>query len=556
MISAKALDLLTSLDADAADPALTMLILQGPYRLRSHQYVDAQSLLPAFAWQTGGAIAIADEVLEHLETPWGPTDGVNLWKSWLVELRGGLDTFGRMCWFLRFGYTAAGLALARQMLERWTYNLGSSTSIWPQPREPYESYLGRVWATYSHMLEERDVGGEWATLSELLHGRSVELGGRSIRVSLDMTKDDRASVHELVVRVAELALRQVRGAIHTAAVGQGSPVARLLQARVDSLPATSEPDFLSIASPPLDLPFVESDLASTISSWGATYRGIIANRQKDPANVLAFPWMAIEERWCRAIDISRAAFKDEQDFYGDAFDPLILPTTLMRYRAVSEIANLASQVDGQAERAEALMFAAASLESAWSLWLQDLDESLICIRGVLEGAARARAHRVKPERAARLEARAIPPGAGRWLECAGWKRLAKFCKALDEFSHAQAHSRHERARELLTEIQHDATPEAGAYTARSHALEQVAVMLASEVAAGLECNVPNLAGAVRYLAFGTRDRAEADSALDEWLERGHAFSSYDFGPAVLSETSDRREQLDELFETLRDQSQH
>jgi hypothetical protein len=58
-----------------------------------------------------------------------------------------------------------------------------------------------------------------------------------------------------------------------------------------------------------------------------------------------------------------------------------------------------------------------------------------CVRGVLEQACRARAHRVKPARAARVEDMGAAAGPARWLEAAGWRRLAVLGRALGEFAH-------------------------------------------------------------------------------------------------------------------------
>lgn len=513
-------------------------VMQVPYRHRFESHEQEARFLPDLAWRAGAAIVLADRSLEALGVPWLETEFANDQDAWGFALRTGLDDFGRMCWFLRFGHTMAGLAIARHMLERWTYNLGSSINVRIESNEPFEDYLRRVWEIYSDMLDGRDIGDEWATLSELLHGRVADVDGHRARVHFEMPDDDRTAVHRFAVRIAELALRQVRGCINTALEEQSIPITlqdKMLQVPADRLPTIAEPDFLGVLSSPLDWDFVSSDLARTISGWGEAYRGIIAHPNAASVSMPAPPWMAIEERWCRAVDVAEKAFADEQEMLGERFDPLGLTATLMQYRAVSELADLAAGVLGPCAQREALEMAATALESAWGLWLHDVDESMTCMRGVLEGAARARCHRTKPARASELEARGASTSPHRWLEGAGWGRLSSFNRALGEFSHVQERSRRDRARDLLTAMQRNAEEGGEVHTARARALEEVARTLAHETAATLESTHPALAASLREIAFGVSTAREADQLLERWLDHGLAFRGFDFGPAVLSE---------------------
>ena len=540
-------ELLTRLEQmGAAEPVALAGPLQLISELRAADHAQVEELLPALAWQTAGAVAAADDILEALGAPWHWTPSATEEQAWLQELRKGLDTFAKMCWFLRFGYTSGAVALARQFIERWTFNLSSTRDIWPDGEEEYDDFLRRVWSVYPAMVDGRDFGQEWADLSELLHGRSITRSGRTVSIGLHADAADRADVHELVVAAAEMALRQVRGAIDTAHAGTAAvtPISHgSLQLRVEKFPPTSPPDFLTVIAPPLDYGFVTSELAGTISSWGATYRRIVADRSKDPVNVLTFAWMAIEERWARAIDHANQSFDDEQRMLGDAFSPVTHDAIILFYRCITEMTELVAVSSAPGARTAALQAAAAALESAWVLWLQDVDESLICMRTVLENTARARTHRLKPNRAAALERRGAATTPHRWLDAAGWGRLSAFNRALGEFSHTQARSRHEAARDLLTSVQRGETVSAE-HTARARALEEVATMLAHETAASLQLTHPRLAVAFRKLILNA-DELNADDDLNVWLDHGLQFRSFDFGPALLDRAAERRRAYEE-----------
>ncbi|MBF4592016.1 hypothetical protein [Curtobacterium sp. VKM Ac-1395] len=519
--------------------------LQQISELRAADHASLEGLLPDLAWQTAGAIAAADDILEALGAPWHWAPPATEEAAWLQELRKGLDTFSKVCWFLRFGYTAGAVALARQFIERWTYNLSSTRNIWPDDGEEYADFLRRVWSVYPAMVDGRDFGQEWADLSELLHGRSITRAGRTITINLSIDAVDRAEVHQLVVQAAEMALRQVRGAIDTAHASTAAvtPISHgSLQLRVEQFPPTTPPEFLTVTAPPLDYSFVTSDLADTISDWGATYRRIVANRSKDPVNMLTFAWMAIEERWARAIDHARQSFREEQSMLGDAFSPVTLDALILFYRCITEMTELLARTSEPSTRTDALQAAASALESSWVLWLQDVDESLICMRTVLENTARARTHRLKPERAATMELRGAATTPHRWLDAAGWGRLSAFNRALGEFSHTQARSRHEAARDLLTSMQRGETASAD-HTARARALEEVATMLAHETSASLEQAHPRLAEAFRKLILNA-DEADADDDLNAWLDHGLRFRSFDFGPTLLDRATERRRNYD------------
>lgn len=519
--------------AVAEKPEALVLLLEMVAQRRISSHTEQSKLLPPFAWKVGYALGAADHVLDQLGAPWfleevGDTENDN----WLWQLRGGLDTYARICWCLRFGYTFAGVALARWYLERWTHNIAFSYEVARREGETDVSYIDRAWAQYPELMRSENVGRSWADLSELLHGRKVTLGQKQVRITLDMDAALRVELHELILRVAEVALRQVRGCIAVLADEQklAMDARAYLQAPVDLFSEAPEPpDFLSVFARPLDYAYVMSTDAAKVTPWGKTYRTMIGRGTSSPLALTGFhSWMSIEERWVRFADEARGYFNIEAERLGGAFAPDSLGGLLVHYRGITQMAEFVAENLRGSGQAEALQTAALSLESAWVLWLQDVDQSLIAMRSVLESTARARVHRLKPAKAAALEARGSAVTPHRWLEAAGWGRLAPFARALGEFSHLQQRSRHDESRDLLTAIQR--TPVAGLeiYTGRARALEEIARMLAHEVAGTLDGIDAPLSAAYRARVL-SETAEETESRLAEWLERGLQFRSHSFG---------------------------
>ncbi len=490
-------------------------------------------MLPSFAWRAGYAVAAADHVLESLGAPWYRKDrGETEHEVWLAELRSGLDAFASICWCLRFGHSLAAVALTRWYIERWTYNVAFSYEVTRVHGEDDANYIHRVWAQYPESMRDVDVAANWARLSELLHGRTVRLGSTDIRIDLDLSTHERAKLHNFIVRTAEIPLRQVRGCISVLADEQhiATDARAFLQAPVKLFAnAPNPPDFLSVFSRPVDFDYVTSEDAHTVISWGRTYRETVRRGAEEPLKLTGFhSWMSIEERWVRVTDEARLAFENEAKQVGDAFDPAVLRGQLLQYRSITEMTVRAASAIVESKRAEALRVAAAALESAWVLWLRDVDESLVAMRCVLESAARARTHRLKPRKAMDLEARTPATTPHRWLEAAGWKRLAPFARALGEFSHMQERSRHEESRTLLTEIQRNPISGFEEQTGRGRALQETAMMLAHETAATLDEFSSSLGSEFRARIL-LRTDVETENDLSAWLDRALLFRSHSFG---------------------------
>ena len=123
-------------------------------------------------------------------------------------------------------------------------------------------------------------------------------------------------------------------------------------------------------------------------------------------------------------------------------------------------------------------------------------------------------------------------GAGaspvRWLEAAGWKRLAVLGRALGEFAHISFRARWNGALVTLAALQTDGTPRPDS-TARGHALDASAFLLAHEVAARFDQACPAVATAFRtHVTLLDADKHER--YVEELLQRSLGLRGADFGP--------------------------
>jgi len=495
-------------------------------------------LTPSWMWRAGIGVGMADLLLERLGTPWHTylpdEDHPDVWA---VHLREGLDSFARVAWCLRFGHTTAAVAIARKAFERWSFNIASSMELEVIESETEADFFTRAWRVSANYVGERELGAEWGTLSELLHGRAAELAGRHVTIGLDMQLGDRARIHRMIAMFAEVWLRQVRGAVSRLAHEGGqldpseTPAALLRVSDIKGLP--SPPDFLTVFWEPLLYGFVDSKDAATYVGWGATYRRIVAARAQETLGIGIFSnWMSIEERWARAIERSQHSFQRERETLGEEeFSPFSVRVRVSRYRLICEMAEMLAGEIRERHHGDAMRAAAAALESAWVIWLQDIDDSLTLARSVLENTARARVHRLKSSKAAKMEnGPQTNKAPHRWVDAAGWGRLSPFMRALSEYSHMQANSRHTTSWDLLIKVQKVEPGAAAEHTARGHALERVAMMLAHEVVAFMKPAWPALTKEFSELVL-EEDEETSRRDFERWLDVTLGLkTTHSFGP--------------------------
>lgn len=528
--------------AIGAQPQLLDTALMGRYAARRALFSGRRELLPARGRLALALIPAADAVLVKAGADWSPAPDCWGRPTWPDMLRWGLDKAADTCRLLRVGQTYGALVLARAQLERWTLNVAAHHQVAPMAdAESAADYVRRVWSVYPPVAESFDVGLAWSDLSEWLHGRGQVTAALSeIAASASLAGPGAlpamTGVHERVSALAEVVLRQVRGGVTLLAeehYGDKFTSALQITPRPDKRDET-EPPHLGLLLDALDFQAAFGEKGQGAVRWAIPYRAFVGHPAA--ADLLAAgtsPGLAagaVLERRGRAVQRARKAFAAEQEALGDKFDPGNLEARLFRYITIGEAAFLAAGWASGPE-ADALRTAAAALQSAWWLWLEDTDDAMPCVRGVLEQACRARAHRVKPARAARVEDMGAAAGPARWLEAAGWRRLAVLGRALGEFAHVSFRARWSGARDALAALQASGTPQPDS-TARGHALDASAHLLAHEVAARLDLACPAVAATFRARVTQL-DTDRHEQYVEELLRRSLDLRAADFGPPDL-----------------------
>lgn len=526
---------LDALEGSAQSPGILGRKLALVEKERRAFVLDNSGILPAEGWGVLSHIPVADAALSSCAAPWPKHSGIPGDLNWGSHLRWGLDQCVEIMRLIRAGHTYGALMATRTFLERWTLNTASSHSVVRDEGEEDSAYITRVWAVYAeHPYFVRDLGADWRWLSECIHGR-----GEMPEVLLAFPSNITASRHisatvalnRRMVAIADHVLMQVRGGIATfAAEKEQLDLVPLLQGMVSTAPTSLEdPAQISDILTPLDPLVVFSRGSVTIQHIGVRYQSLVSLpkvRQSLARGVLKSVQVhdAFVERRARAITLAAEGFINEAEIYPPEKHHPYLLTLLYRFIAIAEAsALLASKSTGH--EAAALRTAASALQSAWPLWLNDNDLALACVRGLVEQTARARTHRLKPDKAQRMEERMSSPN--RWIEAAGLKRLKAFGRALGEFSHIALSSRRDGARAVLIDLQPSDAPFPN-QTARIHALENATYFLANELLSRFEDGYPKLANAFRE-AVTLLDQEEHERLQDEWLNRSHAQKEADWG---------------------------
>lgn len=514
-------------DAVADNPAVLGLVLARWEATRRTTAAEEPLHLPAAGWGLLGLVPPADAALTRLGAGWPwlttPTD------RWADALRGGLDALVDVLIKMRQGLNVAVVVSARGYLERWTFNVASSHSIrWKQAGESDADFISRVWEHYGLTALGRDPGRDWAFLSELQHGRKLSIGKRT--VDLHATGAAQLALYAEIARIVEIPMRQVRGGIREYAANAGIDafdLALSAQLRLSSTPKEpaelrrllSPPDLVSMHDPQLERARTEAWGYREHSSHEDTETFVDRVNHND---ILG----SFIERLSRRFENAAAAAAQEQAMVGDRFDYGHLAARLFRYLAIAGMAEVVG-LECANSGGDNLRFAGNALTSAWNYWLEDNDLSLAGVRVLAEQTAIARAHRLKPDKAARLVARPDLP-ASRWFELAGWARLSVFIRALGEFSHFGLAMRRDGAREALTTLNIEDDETEAPFGARREALDQAAYMLAHEIATRLDEMAPDLSRAFRDRVT-LLDHGEHEAHLTDWLNLALAHRAADLG---------------------------
>lgn len=487
-------------------------------------------LLPLRAWEMLATVPPADAALSGMKAGWPDTVMFGGGETWVGQLRWALDESVRVCWLMRSGDTVGALVSARVFLERWTTNVASTHSVEKAAGENDSDFISRVWSVYPPIASRHDLGKYWAWISELLHGRPADataFGSSDVDQLSAVEFEQIEELHSRLAVVLEVATRQVRGAISSALTPELQHLTTSLQSHRPELSAHTEPTEIVNGLHQLDHVVVSSPQARAIEVKGNRYRALVGSSPVAARLAEYFlpdmSGLAMLERRARVMRTAREAFLAEARKEGTNHKPAYLAARLFRYIAIGEAGLLVgSELAGH--QRDALVTASIALRSAWRLWLEDTDHAMACLRVVVEQTARFRTHRLKPIRAAKLEARGSDVSPNRWLESSGWNRLASFGRVLGEFSHLTVRSQRAGARSILNLLQgDDAVPE----TARGRALTEVSYMLAYEILQHLDSNFPNIANAFR-VDVTLRDPEEHEAGLTAWLESGLATREADF----------------------------
>ncbi|MCP2323345.1 hypothetical protein HDA40_001852 [Hamadaea flava] len=480
----------------------------------------------------------ADAILSQFGEIWSlaPDGWIHGRQEWPAHVQWGADRYVETIRHLGAGRSLAAAVIARSQLERWTINVADHHGVDPDDDRDTAAWITRVWQVYKH--HDLDMGRAWSELSEFLHGRGSLTAGQQWERSAGEVNRDRLPLgeetrylHHRIVEIEAATFAQVRGCVSTLALENGrAHWAQLMRNDISILSATWHSRPVEIFSHQLDATYANGPWAQKHAAVARGYRLSMKLAAETDRVAHIEPNAAMGcliERRMRSVERFRHSLGKEQRLLGDEFDVGTLHTRLFRFIAITEAAELASYWAPEAERI-ALRLAAGALRSAFHFWLEDTDLSLPCIRTLLEQTCVAHAWRQRPQRAQRVaDSTGARRSPARWIDAAGWKRAAILGKALGEFSHVSLRSRTNGARALLTAIQPDENPHK-ALTARRHALESAAYLLAFEVAERLHAVDPRLADGFRTeVTLMTAE--EHLAATEDLLQRSQALRDYDFG---------------------------
>lgn len=517
------------------DPRVLGFVLARWEASRRTIAAETRLLLPAAGWRLLAFVPPADAALTLLGAGWPfviPSS-----DPWSGELRRGLDAAVDVLVRMRQGLNVGAVVAARAFIERWTFNVASSHSLtWKQVGESDADFISRVWDVYGLDALGRDPGRDWAILSELQHGRPVEIGKRTVDIGASGTAQ--LALFAEIARIVEVPLRQVRGGIREHATAAGINAfdlalsGRLITPSITREPAEvprllSPPDLVSMHAPWLEQARLDALEYRTHSSHADRAVSIEGVTHVDTTGALV-------ERLSRRFENAAAAAAEEQAMVGDRFEYGHLAARLFRYVSIAAMAEIVG-LESEKRGGHNLSLAGTALTSAWNYWLEDNDLSLAAVRVVAELTAVARAHRLKPEKAARLKARKDLP-ASRWFELAGWGRLSVFIRAIGEFSHFGLYMRRDGAREALTILNFKDDDAEAPYGARREALDQAAYMLAHEIAARLEDLAPDVCVAFRERVT-LLDAEDHEERLADWLDHALKHRDAEFGDPDLKRPS-------------------
>jgi hypothetical protein len=375
------------------------------------------------------------------------------------------------------GHHATAALLARIQLDRWTSNRAHTFGFERWKGETTSSFTTRVWQ------DERNgalspAGDVWQVLSEALHGRGPIIdSARWAAEGLRSPQPPAARVLPgAIVDAQLLALRQIRGAVRTLARSRSL---RAAEEVMISRQEIGEAVMLKPPGPllwPVTYDLLDHPSRGLLSRTARTYWDSLRLGPADSQRRLQ-PALAFAERRSRALDRAQLSLELEEQLRGP-IEPFASSARLTPVVLAAEAAALAGLWKGGPTGA-ALLLASTALRGASWLWLEDELHAPGAMRSALEGAAQARTHRLKPDKASRLEAQGRRVTPARWIEASGHRRLALLNRTLGEFAHVGVVSDWTGAFETLVQI-HDGSDEHALHLARGYALDITAALVFEE----------------------------------------------------------------------------
>jgi hypothetical protein len=449
--------------------------------------------------------------------------------DWPGQLRGGADSVACAARFLMLYQPIGAAAYLRGQTERWTSNRATTLGIERREGESQADFMNRVWHRGTPL--PLPPGAYFAEMSELLHGRGhfVPMAVWESRDLAEWPPPADASLASMVLPEAGmLVLQQVTACVMDLArrAGRDDLVGWLMDFPMTTDPLEQEAvDKVWLGQLPLMPPSLTEPFVSRLGAADQAYHEFLATVRSEPV----WPGMtvlALLSRRYRATQGAVFSFQQEQIALGAEFNPRSLYARDTRYIVVGELAALVGRwIAGSP--GQALIVASSALRSAFAMWLEDDNRSMIAVRTMLECVAQARTWRLKPDKAARLEARGLLASPRDWLVAAGWRRLGVFNAALGELSHTTPRSRYGGALGVLAAVQ---APEAVTVdpinTGRGEALDQTVFLLTIEALEWLKTLDEPLAVLVQK---ALKLPADPEADVEAWLARSWANRDYDFG---------------------------
>ncbi|MFI6220121.1 hypothetical protein ACIBEH_06165 [Nocardia salmonicida] len=449
--------------------------------------------------------------------------------TWPDHLAWGLDSVGAAV-RLMLGMQPIGAAIiARTQLERWSANLAFNVNQSQAPGEDTVAWLNRLWSGCGVWFptHNKQVGDLFAELSELLHARgplmsltwldAVDIG--------DTPSSEHVRLMETTSRALTVTLGHLRLCLATAVEDAGAVD---LAESVASIPLVTPaeswvPHLGPIVWPMVPRHFDDPKIQSNISEMEVYYRKVAdsmdAGRDPDVPRQ-GWPLYSLGHHRFRALTLAAAGSQREREIVGEnpgySIEDAMVSADLAGEMAAMSAEWLRTD-PARKPVADALAMCSSALRSAVWLWLEDDSRAMACLRCVIEQIARARAWRVKPNRAAKIESN--PNATPRdWIEAAGWRRLSLFNRALGEFAHGATTADWEVPRQALVSIQHDAdTNEHADLTGRSHAIRASIFIVGRECAAWVDSFGSPLGEAYRHII--NLDDIEADQSIEALMNR-------------------------------------